>query len=561
MQPDNPDFTVSPIPVFRAVADVLDRLGAKHLFGLLGDGNFRFAVAARERGIVYHGARHENASIAMADTFARIARTVGVATVTTGPGLTNACAGLEEAVRARTPLVVLAGAVGNSQADHQQLLDQDGVMRALGCGVQRYRGPAHVVEDLTTAFRRAIAERRPIVFSIPGDEQEAPTIPAPESRMPSVPRAHPAPDTTMDVRELILQSERPVIIAGQGAYSSDAEEALRRLGDRIGALMCTTAVTKGLFADDPFLAGVSGGFAPEGIARLLEKADLVLAFGASLNKWTTRTGTLYANATIVQVDDRDFAFERLQRSVVPVLGDARATAEDLVAAIADDEAHPRWRTSATKEILRRYAEGDPYEDESNGRTIDPRKLTIELARRLPDRAMVVTDSGAWVGFVGSFFRPKRGGRFLFPQASQCLGLGIAHTLGAAAAAPETIGVSLIGDGGLLMSLGELETVLREGRPHLVVVYNDSAYGAEIHVARHHGLPVDIVQFPDSDFAAIATAMGGRGAVVRSIDDLAVLDDWLRAPEGLLLLDAKIDSDIPAPLWREFFRPSPAADGH
>jgi thiamine pyrophosphate-dependent acetolactate synthase large subunit-like protein len=408
--------------------------------------------------------------------------------------------------------VVLAGATVSTAADYAQLIDQDGMAKALGCGIQRFRSPQHLAEDLVTAFRRAAAERRPIVFSVPVDHQDAEVGgPNEVTPPPSLPALLPAPDAVRHVVDLVHDARRPVLLCGWGAYLADARSELLRLGDAAGALLATTATAKGFFTGEPFDVGTSGGFASEAAARLLQEADLVLAFGASLNNWTTRSNTLYPAATVVHVDDDPSAIGAHRRQVLPVLGDVRLTA----AALADElAAAPRtdagYRTSEIRAAIEEFGPGDPYEDAGTADTIDPRTLTIALGTSLPQHSVVVTDSGAFMGFPGSYLTVRRPGGFLFPQAFQSVGLGLAHTIGAGLARENDLPVSLIGDGGLLMSLGELETIVRLGRPHLVVVYNDSAYGAEIHIGAHHGLRTDIVHFPDADFADVARAMGGSG---------------------------------------------------
>jgi thiamine pyrophosphate-dependent acetolactate synthase large subunit-like protein len=125
--------------------------------------------------------------------------------------------------------------------------------------------------------------------------------------------------------------------------------------------------------------------------------------------------------------------------------------------------------------------------------------------------------------------------FCFTQAFQSIGLGLATAIGAALARPDRLPVAALGDGGFLMSIAELETVVRLGLPMVIVVYNDNAYGAEVH---HFGPDADLgaVSFPDTDLAAIARGYGCHGLTVRTLDDLKDL------PQGPVVIDAKIVSD-------------------
>ena len=127
---------------------------------------------------------------------------------------------------------------------------------------------------------------------------------------------------------------------------------------------------------------------------------------------------------------------------------------------------------------------------------------------------MVVDSGNFMGYPSMFLSVPDAAGFCFTQAFQSIGLGLASALGAAVARPDRLTVAALGDGGFLMSVAELATAARLGLPLLVVVYNDAAYGAEVHHFGPHGHPLDTVTFPDTDLAAIARGFGCAGATVR-----------------------------------------------
>src|SRR5690606_32640247 len=125
--------------------------------------------------------------------------------------------------------------------------------------------------------------------------------------------------------------------------------------------------------------------------------------------------------------------------------------------------------------------------------------------------------------------------FCFTQAYQSIGLGLSTAIGAALARPDRLPVAACGDGGFLMGVAELETVVRLGLPMLVVVYNDAAYGAEVHHFGPDGHPLDIVRFPDVDIAAIGRGFGCDAVTVRTIDDLKAVADWVAKPRERALV--------------------------
>jgi thiamine pyrophosphate-dependent acetolactate synthase large subunit-like protein len=143
--------------------------------------------------------------------------------------------------------------------------------------------------------------------------------------------------------------------------------------------------------------------------------------------------------------------------------------------------------------------------------------------------------------------------WVFSNGFQAVGLGLATAIGAAIARPERLTVAAVGDGGALMAAGELETAARLGPRLLVVVYDDAAYGAEVHHFRPDGLPLDTVRFPEADLAALARAAGMEGVTVRAEADLGAVRRWLVAPGRPLLVDAKVDPGVCADWLAEAFR--------
>jgi thiamine pyrophosphate-dependent acetolactate synthase large subunit-like protein len=144
--------------------------------------------------------------------------------------------------------------------------------------------------------------------------------------------------------------------------------------------------------------------------------------------------------------------------------------------------------------------------------------------------------------------------FCFTQAFQSIGLGLATAIGAALARPDRLPVAALGDGGALMGASEIETVVRLGLPMVVVVYDDAAYGAEVHHFGPDGHPLDTVRFPETDFAALARGYGFEAVTVRSADDLAPVGEWVAGPRSApLLVDAKVTRDEPSWWLEEAFR--------
>ncbi len=541
------------VRVAQAIAEALSELGVEHAFGLLGSGNFEVTQALAGCGTQFVAARHEGGAVVMADAYARLSGRVGVCTVHQGPGVTNTVTGLTEAAKSRTPLLVLAGDTPAAAVRSNFRIDQRGLAASVGAGHERAESPATAVADVVRAWGRARAERRPVLVSLPIDVQAGQTERVPVAA-PPVPRP-PAPDAgcVRQVADLLAAAERPLLIAGRGAVLARAREPIEALADAAGALLATSAVANGLFAGSPWSLGISGGFASPLAAGLIRSADVVVGFGATLNMWTTRHGRLLsASAKVAQVDVDADAIGAHQRADVGVVGDAAEAATAMLRALGQRR-RGGWRTPDLRaEIAGRRWRDEPYEDASDGLRLDPRTLARALDDLLPPERLLAVDSGHFMGWLPMYCRVPDEQGFVFTQAFQAVGLGLATAIGAAVARPDRLTVAALGDGGALMALQELETAARLALPLLIVVFNDAAYGAEVHHFGPEGYPVDLVRFPDTDFAALARAAGAEGATVRTAADLDALERWLPDRSRPLLLDVKVVPTVVAEWLSEAF---------
>ncbi|GIF67800.1 acetolactate synthase I/II/III large subunit [Asanoa ishikariensis] len=524
------------------VADVVGRtlatLGVGHCFGVVGSGNFQVTNALRANGVPFTATRHEGGAATMADAYARMSGQVALLSVHQGCGLTNAATGICEAAKSRTPLVVLAAEAGGATSNFA--MDQPGYARSLGAVAERVHSGESAVEDTVRAWRTARDERRTVVLNLPLSVQALAASAIDVSAAPRLAQVVPSADDVAALADLFRQARRPVIVAGRGAR--EAGPALRRLGEVTGSLLATSAVANGLFHGDPYALGISGGFASPTVARLISEADLIVGFGCALNMWTMRHGRLIgADAKVVQVDVDGAALGVHRPIDLGVVGDSGATASAVLSLFADARLGYRGAEVADSIARRGRWNDEPTDDLSTADRIDSRVLSRALDTMLPAERIVSIDSGNFMGYPSAYLGVPDEFGFCFTQAFQSIGLGLATAIGAALARPDRLPVLAAGDGGFLMSVAELETAVRLGIPLLCVVYNDAAYGAEVH---HFGADADLgaVTFPDTDIAALATGFGARGLTVRTAADLGGITEWLAAPTGPLVVDAKIVSD-------------------
>jgi thiamine pyrophosphate-dependent acetolactate synthase large subunit-like protein len=553
--------------VAEAIADALAGLGADTVFGVVGSGNFHVTSALTARGVSFVAARHECGAASMADGWARLTGKPGLLSVHQGPGLTNALTGVTEAAKSRTPLLVLAADVAGAAVRSNFRIDVAAIAAAVGAVPERLHSPESAVADAVRAYRTASRQRRTVVLAMPLDVQSAQCDPAEVAPEPAGWPPAPAPEAAAALAGALAAASRPVFVAGRGARVAAARRDLEELADACGALLATSAAAKGLFRGSPWDLDVSGGFASPVAAELIRGADLLVGWGCSLNMWTMRHGTLIGpGCQVAQVDDDPAAIGAHRPVQIGVVGDVAQTARAVAAALRESGASPRPGAGyRSPRIEQRIAAAGrwrdvPYADESDGSRIDPRTLSIELDDLLPADRLVAVDSGNFMGYPSMFLTVPDEQGFCFTQAYQSVGLGLASAIGSAVARPDRLTVAALGDGGALMGISELETVVRLGLPMVIVVYDDEAYGAEVHHFSPNGQPgasgrgLDLVTFPAADLAQIGRGFGCDGLTVRSREDLGQVRSWLDGPRDRpLVIDAKVTAKRGSWWLEEAFR--------
>jgi thiamine pyrophosphate-dependent acetolactate synthase large subunit-like protein len=544
--------------VASVIAGDLAGYGARRCFALLGTANFKVSHALTQAGVELISARHECNAASMGDAYAKATGELTLVSVHSGPGLTNALTGIGEAAKSRTSLVVLAGDVPNGAVKNNFYIEQAEMVRAVGAVSERLHTVNSAREDTLRAVTRALRDRQTVVLSMPLDVQHTP-LPTnqPPLELPAAPgRLHPDPRAVERLADALSRAQHPLILGGRGAVISDAEATLVALADSVGALLATSVCGHGLFAGNPWSVGISGGFSSPVADELISESDFILAFGASLTQWTTKKGKLIVPGAVVAQVDVDVPKLGYQMPVqIAVHGDAKATAEALLEELGRRGVQGTGqRTNAIRERMRA---GDnhhyPWPDESSAEYIDPRTLSKAVDAILPADRVVASDSGHFCGWVPRYLRVPNARASCLSHSFQSVGLGLPSAIGLAIANSGKLAVLGTGDGGFLMSIADLETAVRLGLRLCILVYNDSSYAAEVHYFRRQGFSVDIVQFPETDFASIARGYGARAATVRTPTDLEPVKAWVaEGCPGVFVIDGKINPDLEADWHAEHF---------
>ena len=535
----------SQIFVYQSIARATKDHGTMQMFGLMGDANLFMADSfVRECNGNFIPAAHEGSTILMAAAYAHVSGKTGVATVTHGPALTNCVTALTEASRGHTPMVIFAGDTPLDNPRHLQSIDQRELVKVTGAGFIQLRSPATVTEDVAQAFYRARVERRPIVLNMPADFMWQKSDYAIKILDVFTKTGGAAEGDTLDnAIGMIASARRPLILAGGGAIH--ARDALIRLADRLEAPLATTLRAKGLFNDHPYNIDIFGTLSTPTAYDLIAQSDCIICFGTSLNDFTTDRGKLMKDKRVIQIDVEPTAIGGGLHPDMALVADAYLTAKTILYWLDEAEVP---ESGFTRELdtstLTAHATGS---GKTSGNFVNYVDTLTRLENALPKDRVLVSDGGRFMTEVWCRISVPNPRSFVGTVNFGSIGLGLQTAVGAAVAAPDQPVVLFSGDGGFMMGgINEFNTAVRLGLDLIVIIANDSAYGAEHIQFVDRNMDPSLTEFAWPSFAQIAKSLGGEGYEVRSNEQL---DEALKALEkrsGPFLIELRLDpADVPA----------------
>ncbi|QXE38180.1 thiamine pyrophosphate-binding protein [Streptomyces sp. GMY02] len=532
---------------FHAITDAIAAEGFDHLFAVMGDANQDIIVDLGERhGMTFVHAHHESSAVGMADGYARFSGRPGLASVTQGPGYTNATTSLVSARLHRTPLMVLAGHASlRDPYNPQGMVDQPALAKLTTGATERLDSVHNVDYCLGEAFRQIKTRKGPFILNLPQDVQQMEMPDSAWTYRPMYRSNALQPPRTEDVEEaarLLASAQRPTILCGLGAANAKAEREVRALAEQLGAPIGVSILASGFCADYPLYLGISGGLGSDLTVNTLADSDVMVVVGASLNEWTTDFGKLLKNGKkIIQIDDRPDAFGWFARVAVGMTADAKTAVAQLADRIgATMRARPLDRGFADRirnqELwIAQYADGD---------ATDPRRAAQYLEDRLPkDDRILVVDGGHAAMVCTKILTVPRAGNWGIAWDFGAIGQGLALAIGACFARPGERVTHVTGDFSFMMNVADFQTAVRHRLPLTVIVMNDNAVGQEKHDLVHKKLNASYAEIREPDFAQLAAGFGAKGFSVRTPDDFGEIDRALAVEDGPVLVDVQINGDV------------------
>jgi acetolactate synthase-1/2/3 large subunit len=521
------------------------RAGVRHAFGLPGGEIAPVVDALHRAGISFTLTHHESAAAFMAATYGDITGRPGVCVATLGPGATNLATGVAHAYLDRSPVLAVVAQlpIGLRGAHTHQALDLQAFFRPITKAVFQLH-PDSASRVIAHAIDAATSERPgPVLLEVPrglGSERiTAPPLPSPEGPVygRQIGAGRFDPTELRPLVDAVADAVRPVIIAGTGALRAQVRDDLLAFVEALGIPVLVLPKAKGIFPEShPYFGGVLEMAGTGHLFDWVQEADLVLAVGADSAEFD-RVWDFPAPVISLDVIPSQDAFFRATWTAVGSIRDALRT----IAGGAGGGARARWtkaEVAARRRVLLDYLEaevdGQPSRGPSGtgpaaGRGLMPGQLIADLRSALPPDTIVTVDTGFHKLAMGQQWRADDPGRYFVSNGLSTMGYAVPAAMTAKLLRPATAVMAVVGDGALLMNLGELETAARQGLGILVVVFVDGSLALIRRGQERRGFESIGVDFGRPDYVAIARAMGWSAMNATDRVELAMaLSTCLRA---------------------------------
>lgn len=522
---------------------VLEQVGVKQIFGLIGDSLNPLADAVRQSHIEWIGVRHEEGAALAAAGQAKLTGRLAVCAGTTGPGSTHLVAGLYEASREHAPVLALSGDMPRKLQgiDYIQATKPDLLFRDVSVYTETINSPQQAPGVIHQAIAAAYAGRGVAHLTLPWDVIAAKADNGVTSVTMLKPRGELAAsaDDVAQIARRIDQAAKVVIMCGDGCHG--AADVLRALSDRLKAPLIHSVKGKDIMPyDEPRWMGGIGMIGTKAVYNAVMHCDLLLMVGTDY----PYSDFLPQNGTIVQIDERPQVLGRRAPTVLGVTGSARPTLERLL-----DRVAPREDSRFLDKITQERRKWDELLDQQadparNAEHIHPQavaRTVSDLAR--PD-AVFVLDTGLNTLWSANWIRQTGSQRILGSFNNAAVGTALGQANGIQALDRSRQVIALCGDGGFNMLMCEFMTAVQHRLPVKIVIYNNSAFGLISLEAESVGLPAyrKGIEFPNPDFAALARACGGHGYSARKPGELKEAVKAALAVDGPAIVDAVVLAD-------------------
>jgi len=460
-----------------AIVKALEMEGVKYVFGIPGGAIIEVYDALYDSNIVHILTRHEQAAVHAADGYARATGKVGVAFATSGPGATNTVTGIATAYMDSSPIVVITGQVPRTMIGNDAFQEADitGITMPITKHNYLVTDESKLLRIIKEAFYIASTGRPgPVLIDLPRDVSRADIefdYPKEVQLVGYKPKLEGHPKQIKKAADLIMKSERPIILAGGGVRISNAQEEVLKLAETIPAFVVTTLMGKGAIPEThPLCLGFIGMHGSKYANYAVMEADLIIAIGCRFSDRTTGKFSEFApEAKIIHIDIDPAEIGKNVRVDVPIVGDAKLVLRKLIEYVKYKQ-RKEW-FDRVEELRRKY----PLKYEQSENVIKPQYVVEKIYELAPD-AIVTTEVGQNQMWAAQYFKVKYPRQFITSGGLGTMGFGFPAAIGAKVAFPDKLVIDIAGDGSFLMNIQELATCVDYNIPVKVCILNNSYLG-------------------------------------------------------------------------------------
>ncbi len=500
-----------------AIVKALEKEGVEVAFGIPGGAIMEVYDALYDSNIRHILARHEQGAVHMADGYARASGRVGIAFATSGPGATNTVTGIATAYMDSSPIIVFTGQVPRAMIGNDAFQEADitGITMPITKHNYLVTDEREILKIVKEAFHIASTGRPgPVLIDLPKDVTQAEIdfdYPERVEIRGYKPKIQGHPKQIKRAVELIMKSERPIILAGGGVRISNAHPEVLELAEKIPAFVVTTLMGKGAIPEEhPLCLGFIGMHGTKYGNLAVMDADLIIAVGCRFSDRTVgRFDEFAPNAKIIHIDIDPAEIGKNVRVDVPIVGDAKHVLREMIKLI-EFKARKEW-FDHVNELRRKY----PLRYEFKEGVVKPQYVVEKVYEMFPD-AIVTTEVGQNQMWAAQYFKVKYPRQFITSGGLGTMGFGFPAAIGAKVANPDKVVIDIAGDGSFLMNIQELATAVDYGINVVVCILNNAYLGMvrqwqELFYDKRYS--ATRLRYPEMSFEKIAKGFGAHGITV------------------------------------------------
>lgn len=533
------------------VQQILKKEGVKYIFGIPGGHIYPMMESCEENGIKFIGVRHEMTAAMMAEGWALTTGDFGVCTATAGPGVTNLVTGIANADRNCSPVLCMAGKAKVIEADRNELQDfnQIDLYKSMTKHARSVQETHRIPEYIGRGIAEATTGRPgPVYMEIPRDIMEGYVDESMVEyqktyRLTNKPAGNPA--DIEKAAKILDEAQRPVVIAGSGAFYSKAQNELKEFVEKTGIPFFTRNAARGLVPDSHPLFVSIGATGHPVFAGAIQNADVVLLLGTRPG-YIMKRESFPANAKIIRVDIDAAAITDQLDVEVGIVGDVKEVLKQLTAAVKKNT-HQGWVEALANGKAQMVEAVLPLLT-SDQKPIHPARLMFEIMQRIDENTIVVIDGGDTATFGNSFLPATGPGQYMGIANGSFgpLGVGVPYAMAAKLAHPDKKVLLLTGDGAFGYGAMEYDTAIRYGINFTTIILNDSCWGmikrSEAQRATEDKPFVGLF-LRDVRYDQVVEALGGYGEYVTEAAEIGAAIDRAIASDKPACVNVMTDVNV------------------